>query len=211
VRISAGAGTDVFTNWRGINNIPGGARQYVEVGEAVTWQRWIDRFRQGRNFVTNGPLVEFTVNGQPPGSEIRVAAGEQHTARINARIVSRVPLNRVELIQNGRVIESSEVSGREPRMEKAVPVDGSCWFALRVTGPPARGINGGIPRAHTGAVFVNVGGNRVVVKEDVELMLRWIDRLWGLLEERNNFGPGKNRETARVMLDKARAYYRARL
>ena len=59
-----------------------------------------------------------------------------HTARINARIVSRVPLNRVELIQNGRVIESSEVSGRESRMEKAVPVDGSCWFALRVTGAP---------------------------------------------------------------------------
>jgi len=30
-KIAPGAGTDVFTNWCGINQIPGGAREYVEV------------------------------------------------------------------------------------------------------------------------------------------------------------------------------------
>ena len=69
--VAPGAGTDVFTNWRGINRIPGGARQYVDVGSQFTWSRWIDRFREGRNFVTNGPLLTFTANGQPVGSVLR--------------------------------------------------------------------------------------------------------------------------------------------
>jgi hypothetical protein len=35
-QIAPGAGTDVFTNWRGINRIPGGAREYVqEIANAV--------------------------------------------------------------------------------------------------------------------------------------------------------------------------------
>jgi len=31
----------------------GGARQYVDVGSEFTWNRWIDRYREGRAFVTN--------------------------------------------------------------------------------------------------------------------------------------------------------------
>jgi hypothetical protein len=50
-----------------------------------------------------------------------------------------------------------------------------------------------------------------LIKEDVLIMIRWIDRLWLLLEERNNFGPGKNREIAKQMIDQARAHYRAKL
>ena len=51
----------------------------------------------------------------------------------------------------------------------------------------------------------------VVVREDVELMIRWLNRLWASLEERNNFGPGNNRAQARAMLDRGLAHYRAKL
>ena len=49
----------------------------------------------------------------------------------------------------------------------------------------------------------------MLLKDDLEIMIRWIDRLWALLEERNNFG--RNREVARQMFDQARAHYRAKL
>ena len=98
------------------------------------------------------------------------------------------------------------------RMQKEVPVDKSCWFAVRVVGAPARGVydDAGVPRAHSGAIYVDIGGQPTILKDDIELMIRWVDRLWALLEERNNFGPAPNRETARQMIEQARQHYIAK-
>jgi TolB protein len=212
-KIAAGAGTDVFTNWRGINSIPGGARQYVEVGPGFTWDRWVARFREGRNFVTNGPLLTFTVNGEPIGAEIRAPSGVPFRARLVAEVSARSPLERVELLQNGEVIESRESSTPNLRVEKEVEVRGSSWFAARVRGAPARGIVGGglVARAHSSPIYVVVGGAPVLVRRDVELMLRWVDRLEALLEERRNYGPGDNRDRALRMLAQAREHYQRKL
>jgi TolB protein len=212
-RIMPGAGTDVFTNWRGINNIPGGSRQYVEVGSAMSWDRWLARYREGRVFVTNGPLVSFQVNGQPAGAEIRVPAGQPLLARVTAEVTARVPLETVELIQNGEIVGRVQADGsaRPLRLEKEVTVERSSWFAVRAAGKPARGIVGLTPRAHSGAVWVRVGDRPVLVREDLELMIRWLERLWNILEERNNFGPGDNRARARKFFDQALSHYRDKL
>jgi TolB protein len=213
-KIAPGAGTDVFTNWRGINNVPGGAREYVDVGAEMSWARWVERYRAGRNFVTNGPLVTFDVNGQAPGSEIKVPAGERYRARLRAEVIARSPLARIDLVANGVVVEtrSAELGKTTMRVEHEAMVDRSTWFAVQVYGAPARGVpSGGTPRAHSGAVYVRVGDRPVLAAPDLELMLRWIERLWAYLEERNNFGPGANRERARKMFEAAREHYRAKL
>jgi TolB protein len=212
-RISPGAGTDVFTNWRGINSIPGLARQYVHLNGEFSWDRWIERYREGRAFVTNGPLLTFDVNGQPMGSVIQAPSGQSYSARISAEVQSRMPVEEIEIVQNGRVIESRKVpAGSDTsRIEKEVMVDGSSWFAVRVAGPPARGLASAPARAHSAPVYVHVGSRPVIVREDVELMVRWLNRLWASLEERNNFGPGNNRAQARAMLDRGLAHYRAKL
>jgi dipeptidyl aminopeptidase/acylaminoacyl peptidase len=211
-KISAGAGTDCFTNWRGINRVPGSGRTYVEVGGVLTWDRWLDRYREGRNFVSNGPLVTFNVNGQPAGAEIRVPPGQPYRARISAEVISRVPLRRVEVIRNGEVIASADASAgeRSLRIDHEASVDRSCWLAVRVVGGQARGLGAGdqVTRAHTTPVYVTVGGKPAVVGEDVELLIRWVDRLWALLEERNNFGPGNNRDQARRIFQQALEHYR---
>jgi hypothetical protein len=201
-RIAPGAGTDVFTNWRGINRIPGGARQYVQVGPEFNWSRWIERYREGRAFVTNGPLLTFTANGQPPGSVLR-----ENRVRLAAEVTSRVPVDTLELIQNGVVIESA--SG--PRVEKEVTLEQSAWFAVRVSGKPARGFGNDVPRAHSAPVYVNLAGKPVLIREDLELMIRWLGRFWANLEERNNFGPAPNRSNARKMFDQAVTHYEAKL
>ena len=212
-RISPGAGTDVFTNWRGINSIPGLARQYVHLNGEFRWDRWVERYREGRAFVTNGPLLTFEVNGQPMGSVINAPDGAPYRARISAEVQSRMPVEEIEIIQNGQVIESRKIpAGSEnSRIEKEVMVDRSSWFAVRVAGPPTRGLASAPARAHSAAVYVHVGNRPVIVREDVELMIRWLNRLWASLEERNNFGPGNNRAQARAMLDRGLAHYRAKL
>ena len=213
-KLAPGAGTDVFTNWRGIRMMPGGAREYVDTGASMTWDKWLAAYRQGKVFVTNGPLVTFNVNGQPIGSVIRIPEGQPYRARLQAEVISRVPLRRVEFIQNGQVIEVQQLAegARSARLQKEVPVEKSCWFAVRVEGEESRGVydDSGIARAHSGAIYVDIGGP-TVLRSDVELMIRWLDRLWALLEERNNFGPGNRRELARQMFDRARAQYLSKL
>ncbi len=213
--ISAGAGTDAFANWRSINRIPGSARQYVDVGSAVTWDRWVSRYREGRNFVTNGPLLTFQINGEPPGAVIRVPAGSPYTARISGEVVSQFPLRQVDLIQNGAILESYQVPAdtRTWRFDKEVSVARSAWFAFRVTGQPSRGVPdvNGVPRAHSGAIFIETGSQPVLLKEDVELMVRWVDRFWALLEERHNLGSEANRQKAREMVLRARKHYEEKL
>jgi hypothetical protein len=180
----------------------------------MTWDRWIERYREGRTFATSGPLLTFAVNGQSIGSEIRTTSGQPYRAKLAAEITTRLPLARVEFIQNGQVIESQEVaaSALSHRMEKEVEVKSSCWFAVRVTGRPARGVlNRDIPRAHSGAVYVAVDGKPTLVRADLETAIRWTDRLWAYLVERDNFGPGENRAKAKEMIDQARKHYQDKL
>ncbi|MEX2261096.1 MAG: hypothetical protein WD696_04055 [Bryobacteraceae bacterium] len=177
----------------------------------MTWERWVERHRTGHNFVTNGPLLTFQINGQSIGSEIRIPAGQPYRANLATEINSPVPLTTVEFIRNGEVIESRTVPGQAKtfRMDKEVEVDRSSWFAVRVAGVPSRGFD--LPKAHSGAIYVNVNGQPPLLKEDVELMIRWVDRFWRLLEERNNFGPGDNRERAHKMVMQARAHFEEKL
>ena len=206
-RIAAGAGTDAFTNWRGINRIPGGSRQYVHVGGAMSWDRWIDRYREGRSFATTGPLLTFEVNGSGVGEEIRFAPGTTYRATLRADVMSRTPIERVEFIQNGQVVESADAGGDDRfRLEKEVRVTDSSWFAARVYGPAAPGLTTRA-LAHSSAVYVTAGSKPVLVREDLEMAIRWIDRFWGYLVERNNFGSQENREAARNMVEQARRHY----
>jgi hypothetical protein len=203
-RIPPGAGTDVFTNWRGIGGAPGHAREYVEVGSEMSWERWLSRYREGRVFVTNGPLLTFAVNDKPMGSEVSVPAGQTYKASLRASVQAREPLQAIEFLQNGRVIEKRELDkATSATVDKEVLVASSSWFAVRVTGVRSR--------AHSGPVYIRVGTEPPLVKEDIELMLRWIDRLWAYLDERDNFGPDANRSRARGVFDQARAHYRQKL
>jgi hypothetical protein len=180
------------------------------VGGKMDWDRWIARYREGRAFATNGPLLEFNVNGQPMGSEIRIPSGQSYRARLAAEVTARVPLERVEFIQNGKLMESRAVDANSLsfRLEKEVEVTGSSWFAVRVTGRPSRGVpDDGVPRAHSGPVYLVVDGRPALVEQDLETAIRWVDRLWAYLVERDNFGPGENRARAKAMIDQARRHY----
>ena len=121
--------------------------------------------------------------------------------------MSRTPIERVEFIQNGRVVESADAGGADRfRLEKEIPVTDSSWFAARVYGPAAPGLTTRA-LAHSSAVYVTAGSKPVLVREDLDLAVRWVDRFWGYLVERNNFGSQANRKVAREMVDRARRHY----
>jgi hypothetical protein len=103
-RVPAGAGSDAFPNFAMLRGPVGLARVYVKSGPVLDHDRFLAGLRQGRTFVTNGPLLTFTVGGQEPGEEIRLAAPARVAARVTLR--SNVPVDHLEIIGNGQVVAS---------------------------------------------------------------------------------------------------------
>ena len=71
-RVPISAGTDSFTNVAD-HYIAGGGRVYVQAGPRFDYPVWLDAFRKGRSFASNGPMVWLTVNGFAPGDEVRLS------------------------------------------------------------------------------------------------------------------------------------------
>ena len=130
-RVTPTAGTDYPC---ADQNIPGHERFYTRVEGDLTYEKWLDGVRNGRTFVTTGPMVEFRVNGEDIGSDIvleHVAIVEiEGAAHFNPK---RDDLAFLELLQNGNVI------GRFSRVEGASKIEfrvnqlvnETSWFAVR--------------------------------------------------------------------------------
>lgn len=164
------AGSDKMT----AASLLGGIRTYAYLGERpFTYQSWMDAVRNGNTFVTVGPLVEFTVEGQPPGSLVALPAGGG-TVDVNWELASvNVPIDSVEIVVNGLVAEQITVGGLHHSGHASIPVTASAWVALRVRGS-YYGRPGDIA-AHTSAVQVLVGKQPIFVQADAMAILEQIE------------------------------------
>jgi hypothetical protein len=86
--------------------------------------------------VTNGPLLDFTINGRQMGDEVRVARGARLDIVADARLNPDVDrLDRVELVVLGDVSVREPAAGRDRvHVEKTLTADHSMWVALRAYG-----------------------------------------------------------------------------
>jgi hypothetical protein len=137
--------------------LPGVERTYVQVDGPFTIDSWLSGFRRGRVYVTNGPLLELTVNGQPMGAEVKVARGStvqiEATARLNPDVDA---LDRIELVVLGDVVQQESARGQDSvRLTATVPVDRSLWLAVRAYGKTQEQQFTTI--AHSAPVYVVVG------------------------------------------------------
>lgn len=127
-RLTATAGTDKMTTFVTV----GANRVFARVHGPFTYQAWIDALRHGRTFITNSPVLRFTVNGQDPGAIIALTRA-RNVLQIHAAADSQLPYHRLEIIANGRVIAQSSPSGPRHHAEIHLehPVTESCWVAAR--------------------------------------------------------------------------------
>jgi hypothetical protein len=128
-RLTATAGTDKMTTFVTV----GANRVFVRVQEDFTYQAWIEALRAGRTFVTNSPILSFTVNGQEAGAELRLDSSNEQIVQIHAAAESQLPFHRLEIVANGEVIAGTSPSGVRSRAEIHLehPVRQSCWIAAR--------------------------------------------------------------------------------
>ena len=204
-RLPASAGTDCFLN-RIASRLPGADRVYVQVDGAFSYGAWIDGLKAGRTFVTNGPMLEFTAGGQGAGSTVRIEPGAG--LRVQGRAASQYPLDRLEVVRNGRVVAAVKAGGDRlsVAIDETIPIERSGWVALRASGPNHPDQPDGSVFAHTGAVYVEVPGKPIDARADAERFIAWIDRLAADLHKRDRV-PARSRKPVEAQLAAAREVY----
>ena len=177
-RVTATGGEDSITDLHRTPAI-GAARMYAHVGPNLNWPGWVDAIRNGRTFFTNGPLVRLSVDGEIAGGEVRLPQ-EGGTVEVNAVMESAFPVERLELVRNGRAVERIPLQegGRSGLLRKRIEVQGSGWYTLRaLTRGPVSPIDDTHLHGETGPVFVYCGDQPIRSREDAEYFIRWIDEI----------------------------------
>jgi len=161
---------------------------YVAPDQEFTYSAWIDAVRAGRTFVTNGPLLKLTINGDVPMKLHSLPNAEPLQVRIEAKSI--VPFDRLELLWNGTAIATANPSRSVPMeatLEHELSGADSGWLAARCVGDalvPSRPAPQRV-FAHTSAVSVLVAArppslDRGVIKAflaELEKMYRWAESL----------------------------------
>ena len=206
LRCAISGGSDSFTNRRH-HWLPGGQRVYVYTGADLDYRRWVEAYRQGRSFASNGPLLEFSVNGELAGSELELEAGEQ--VRVQASVVSLVSLDALEIVVNGEVVAAAEGPARELTIDREVSIDEGAWIAARARGPydPLL-VNDDNAFAHSSPVYCKVDGRDVRDPEAGKFFVDWIDKLIERAEESERFADDDQRRETVELFRKAQEYYR---
>jgi hypothetical protein len=162
-RVSPAAGSD----WP-YTDFPGVVRNYVKLDGPLDLDKWFDAFEAGRTYVTNGPLIEFTINGRTMGEELRVKRGTALTIEASARLNPDIDkLSRLELVVLSDVAATAPASGDRAQLRHQIRADHGMWVAVRalgereapapVPGQPQRA-NSGTIIAHSAPIYIVVDG-----------------------------------------------------
>jgi hypothetical protein len=140
----------------------GHPRTYARLnpGQDFDYKNWIEAVRAGRTFLTTGPMLFFTVNGQDPGAVIALSSSVG-TVHIHAEARSLVPFRRLQVVANNVVVAETTPTGVPAcavlEAEVALPAGG--WLLARCWGDYDNGMLQWIA-AQTSPIYVEVTGHR---------------------------------------------------
>ncbi|HOL73020.1 MAG TPA: CehA/McbA family metallohydrolase, partial [Bryobacteraceae bacterium] len=160
-------------------SMPAGAnRTYAHIGgDELSFESWAKAVRAGRTFMTTGPLIAFEADGRVPGDEIRIPAGGG-SVEVRASVISAVPVHRLQVVMNGRVVASREeaAGARQMELRETIKVTGPAWIAARCASK--LGAQTAWPfgiQAHTSPIYLTMPGRELFSPDAAAYMLTLID------------------------------------
>jgi hypothetical protein len=122
----------------GVHPVPVGfSRAYVHLPDGFSYDKWVAGLKAGRSFITTGPMLMATVNGQDPGQRLRADSGPLRL-RVAGTVVSEQPLAFIEVIRNGLPVLTFMPRGKpttegafESTFNGELSCDESGWVAVR--------------------------------------------------------------------------------
>jgi TolB protein len=211
LKVTAVGGEDSISNLQ-MSKLVGSHRTYVFTGDrGRDMHAWLDGMRAGRSFVTNGPLVQLSVDDKLPGETVQVPAGGG-PARVRVQVRSIVPLQKITLYFNGIPVEEIPLNAdrKTAQFEKTTTVARSGWYHVRAEGAAADRfpLDTSYAQGFTNPVWVIVGNQTVRDRASAEYSLRWIDKLQKLAEAWPGWRSPKEKAHVYGQFDEARKVYR---
>ncbi|MDH3225071.1 MAG: CehA/McbA family metallohydrolase, partial [Gemmatimonadota bacterium] len=211
-KVTAVGGEDSISNLHA-TPLLGSMRTYVATpGGSLTMDGWFQGLREGRAYVSSGPLIELTVEGEAPGGSVNLDSARALT--VQGRAWSITPLLRAELVWNGEVVRTYEFEGERTELEihDQLEVEGSGWAHLRVEGDPGERwpLDASYAQAFTNPVWVYVDGQPIRSAEAADYAVRWIDKLQSMAEAWPGWRSQRERDHVYAQFDEARRIYRRR-
>jgi TolB protein len=199
-RLPVAGGTDSFSD---VPRDPpmGAARTFVRVDGSLSFESWLRALREGKSFATSGPLLALTVDGNDIGAELEFSGPA--SVHVEARVMSIVPVDRLEIIVNGQVVASTA----EDRVSMELDLDRSSWIVARAVGPSHPLVGDEYAFAHTSPIYAEIGGAPVSVREDKDFFIRYVEGLKTYVESLPWDDP-ETLESYRNAYDRAIAIFR---
>ena len=186
VPASAGSASGVLPNPVGYNRV------YVRPREPFSAASFYDGLRYGSSFVTNGPMLFFD------------AIEGHRVVRMAVQVHSREPIERIELVANGKVIKQFEVEPDQTSFSTELVMDSGVhsWVAARCFVKS----DDTIRMAHSRPVFLVDG--YWDAREDAEYFVAWIDELMAQTrEDEDRFSSDQERQAMLRIYNDARQFY----
>jgi hypothetical protein len=178
-------------------------RVFVRVEGGFRYESWLDGLRAGRTFISNGPLLDLTVNGHGPGGVVKGA----RRAKVIARAISRVPFERLELVVDGSVVaQKNAVNQREAVIEQDLPADRTSWIAARVAGTTET-LTGFRVFAHTNPVYIEAAGPLGRRGESARAVAAEIEDSMRFMRKNYQFASAADQALALGRFEEGRRYY----
>ena len=169
MRVTAGTASGVHPVQQGFGRV------YVHQPDGFSYKTWVTGLNAGHSFVTTGPMMDLRFNGQPAGTTFAGDSGRG--IKITGTVASRRPLDRIEIVVNGRVQQTVKPQNQQQangsfatELASNVTAEGSFWTAVRCYETQREGR---VRFAHTNPVYVDVAGKPVRPrKEEVEHIIK---------------------------------------
>ncbi|MDR8391557.1 CehA/McbA family metallohydrolase [Aliifodinibius sp. S!AR15-10] len=173
IPLSASGGSDVMNDYFRTMAV-GATRVYVKPDGALTTGRYLDAVKKGKSFVTNGPMLEFSVNGQQVGEVIKT---EESSVSWNLEVHSAVPYDSVSIFINGEIVDTREGNNNHGSKSYSGSIDAPTggWITARVSGgEPQWPMMDSYPFAETSPIWFDEVGSTDphAKKEAAEILLK---------------------------------------
>lgn len=164
-------------------------RAYVYLGrDSFTVDNWLEGLRQGRSFITKGPMLFFTVEGTRPGGILHYP-DRPHSLTVNASALSPEGSQPVEIVVNGKVV------ARGIDLTQTITLEDSGWIAARTEG------------AHSNPVYVTLEGRPRGFANPAREFIEVTERLEEWVRTKGLFENSEQRETVLNVLGEGRTVY----
>ena len=210
------AGTDFMGNYASLRGPVGLNRVYADVPDGpLKIEPWLAAIKAGRTFATNGPLLKFSLGGQPIGGEVRLEKKppeKEQEIHFSAELFSIVPVDHLQIVCNGKVMRELKLDADRSRahVDGSIQIETSGWCVLRAFSDKAEyPILDLYPYATTSPIYVNVPGAPLHSPADAAYFVAWMDRLIAAARSNASWNTDAEKKMVLDLLEEAKKKYEA--